>query len=138
MSNAAPERVIVRTPVAAVVQKDQNSHLGHLVKIFTWMTGAFLAAAIVIALISGSIERDNLRDEVSRQSTELVCRTLAAAEVAEANTARDNTIAETVVAVANGDSDEVMRLLDVLAVQTKAVDVAIKAQEEALEGCATN
>lgn len=130
------EPTILRTPVAAVVQTVRPPRkVEGFVRVFSWLTAAFLAAAIVLALVTGAIERDNLRTEISRQSTELVCRTLAASIVTDANTARDNTIAAAVVAVANGNDEKARTLLILLDTQTEAVNAAIEESKTALEHC---
>jgi hypothetical protein len=137
MNNEQPDPIILQTPVAAVVPvRERVRHFDHIIKVFSWMTAAFLAAAVMLALITGSLERKQLQHEVAQQSTELVCRSVAAAAVTDANSIRDNTIAETVIAVANGNDAEVRRLLVVLTRETDKVNDAIAAQESALVACA--
>jgi len=132
------EPIVLHAPVAAVVKPHvADKRFDLFIKLFSWLTAAFLSAAIVVALVVGSVERDRLQDEVDGQSAIQLCRTLANEAVIEANRARDTTIAKALVAVANEDDAEVKRLIVILDRDTKLVNEAQEEQEKALAACGT-
>ena len=51
-----------------------RSRLATYTKFFAWLTAFLLSASVFISLISVTSERNDLRSELDRQSTELYCR----------------------------------------------------------------
>jgi len=131
--------IVLRTPVAVIPAAQPNGvhHFDKITRVFSWMTAAFLSLAIVVALISGAVERNDLRNQISKQSTELICRAEASVDVAKASAARDSTIGRLVIAVSKSNQAEITRLTNLLGVESDAVDQAIAAQETALNACTT-
>lgn len=136
------EPIVLQTPVAAVVNNTapaprNDKKFDLIVRLFSWLTAAFLSAAIVVALVVGSIERDTLREEVNGQTAEQLCRDIAGDVVEDAERARDTTIAKALVALNNGNDAEVDRLVLILAEDTERVNAAEEAEQKALEVCAS-
>lgn len=76
-------------PVPVPVQVRHASRVIVLTKLFSWMTAALLATSVLISLISVTNERDNLRDQLSDQSTVLACRSVANYDVSRASSQKD-------------------------------------------------
>lgn len=97
-------------------------------KFFGRLTGMVLAMGIVIALVAVTVDRNNLQDE-------LFCRSTASATVNRAMATRDNLVVEALIAVAEGNDVDLLATVPRLKTASSDVNVAIKAQGEALEGC---
>ena len=104
-------------------------------KFLSWLTACLLATAVIISLVSVTSERNDLRDQLGDQSTELACRSAASVQVNKAVAARDNSIAQALIYVAEGDNAQLGLLIPVLETQTEDVNLAITAQEQALAAC---
>lgn len=128
------DTIILRTPVL-VAQGDQHKFVW-ITRLFSWLTAVLLTAALVIALVSITNERNDLRNQLGRESKELVCRTIAAVDVTKAIVTRDNTLATALIAASEGDTENLTKLIVELKQQTSAVDAAINIEELALIKCA--
>jgi hypothetical protein len=84
--NVIVDPVLLPTPVAVHTQTEPR--INQITKFLSWLTGALLAAAVLVALIGVQSERGSLRDVVDRQSNEIACRSAAAFKVTEASADR--------------------------------------------------
>lgn len=117
-----------------VIIKDTKAVI--FTRLFSWLSACLLAGAVIVALIAVTSERNDLRQQLAAQSEELSCRNVAVIQVNRAVAARDNTIAQTLIAYVNSDpNNELASLLERLDVETEAVNEAIDAQELALARC---
>jgi hypothetical protein len=117
-----------------VIIKDTKAVI--FTRLFSWLSACLLAGAVIVALISVTSERNDLRAQLGAQTEELTCRNAAAINVNRAVAARDNTIAEALIAYVNNDPEQKLdTLLDRLHDETDAVNEAIDDQELALAQC---
>ena len=114
-----------------VIIKDTKAVV--LTRLFSWLSACLLAGAVVVALISVTNERNDLRQQLQDQTEELACRNAAAIDVTRAVASRDNTIAEALIAYVNEEPTD--ELLDLLDEQATLVNESIDAQELALAEC---
>jgi len=129
--------IVLRTPVLVVPSKQDPHKFVLITRVLSWLTGALMTIALVVALMSITAERNDLRDKLGKESQELVCRTVAAVDVTKTIAARDNTLSRALIAATSGEADELTRLIVELRQQTTAVDQAIKAEETSLLKCAS-
>jgi len=107
-----------------------------LTRLFSWLSACLLAGAVVIALVAVTSDRNDLREQLRSQTDELACRSVAVLEVNKATAERDNTIADVLIAFAEGETQIVIdTLIEELRLGTAAVDEAIDAQGLALVSC---
>jgi len=129
--------IVLRTPVLVVPSKQDPHKFVLITRVLSWLTGALMTIALVVALMSITAERNDLRDKLGKESQELVCRTVAAVDVTKTIAARDNTLSRALIAATSGEAEELTRLIVELRLQTTAVDQAIKEEESALLKCAS-
>ena len=128
------EPIILRTPV--LVSHNNNHRFVWITRMLSWLTAALLTAALIVALVSITAERNELRDKLGKESKELVCRTVAAVDVTKAIVSRDTTLANALIAASENDTELLTQLIVELKQKTAAVDVALGQEEIALVKCA--
>ena len=129
------EPILLRSPVLVLPNNHTRHHFVLITRVFSWLTALLLTTALVIALVSITGERNDLRDELGKESRELVCRTIASVSVQKAIAVRDNTLSEALVAASSGES--LTALIVRLRQETVSVDKAIEEEELALIKCAS-
>lgn len=97
-------------------------------RFFSWLTGFALASGIVVALISATMQRNDLQDE-------LFCRSAASIVTTKAVNIRDNLIAKALVDVAKNDLPGLQSLVPQINTAIDNVNTAIDAQALALVNC---
>lgn len=125
--------IILPSPVIAMQQVE--SRIVVLTKFLSWLTATLLATAVIISLMSVTSERNNLRAQLSEQSVELACRSAASIVVNRAVGERDNSIAQALVYIAEGNTDFFKALVPTLQEQTREVSRSLLLQEKALDAC---
>lgn len=123
---------IVLPPVLYV---KKNTNFATITKVLSWLCAVLLSLALVISLVSVTSERDEFRDQLGKQSQELICRTVATVITTKAIASRDNTLAEALIAATRGE--DLTALIVTLARETEAVDTAIRSEEIAIKKCAS-
>jgi hypothetical protein len=96
--NSGEVPIILPTPVAVTHHRDKWASI---TKFLSWLTGAFLAMSVFVALISVTSERNDLRKQVDEQTASQVCRAAAGVAVNQAIINEQIAIAKHNVAVGN-------------------------------------
>lgn len=128
--------VPIPIPVSVDVHSIFEPRIVVVTKFFSWLTACLLTTAVLISLFSITSERNDLREQISRQNDELTCRSIASVAVNIATNHRDNLMAEVLIAIAEKDDKKLATHIEKLLDSTIEVDVAIAAQKNAVETCA--
>lgn len=131
MTEPNEQPILLPTPVPV----RRESHIIIVTKFLSWLTACCLAVSVLVALVSVTNERNDLREQLGAQSTELACRSAAAVSVNKAVAKRDNSLSDALAAVADQNDAALDAAIADLKVQTREVDDAIEAQEKALQAC---
>lgn len=135
-------------PIPSPVGKD--STMVSATKFLSWLTAMLLAASVLVALLAVTNERNNLQDQLAAQSIELACRSAAAVNVNAALVEKQHAVAHQNVVV--GDiivafiyeegaatitalTQELDKANDDLRAAGTALDMALKAQQDAITNC---
>lgn len=74
--------ILLPTPVAVAHHKESKWSLG--TRFLSWLTACFLAISVLIALLSVTSERNDLRQQLNENNKSLICRSAAAVKVNQA------------------------------------------------------
>lgn len=74
--------IILPTPMA--VSHIKESRFSVMARFFSWLTACLLAVSVLVALLSVTTERNDLRNQVNTQTKAQVCRAAAGVRVNQA------------------------------------------------------
>lgn len=126
-----------------------ESRLVIATKFLSWLTATLLAAAVLVSLVSVTNERNDLQQQIARQTEESACRSAANANVNQANADKDilddaQSLAQNELIVAIGEGNQIAIDLAIDKIDAANEDVrlaglevaaAVEAQQEALTTC---
>lgn len=129
------EPIIIPTPI--VIKKSENRLL-LLAKVLSWASVFMFTLAMALAIINADRERTELRTQLGRLQTQLICRTSADDQLQIDLAQRDIIITQALVAVSRNDDAMLASMTDLLEEQNVVVAQDIDQLRVALEACSAD
>lgn len=126
--------IVLPKPVPVAVGETK---LALTAKILSLIAIIMLLLAMTVALVGAAEERNQIKETVSAQTEELVCRDKATGQLLQVITLRDNVLSSIIADVSAGRSEEAAAQVSELVSYNAQVSQAISGYQLALIDCAS-